>query len=199
MKLGNLELRKYVAPPKIDSGHVVVEAFRSGGEPYFKLFDMFNTFTRRGMDALSVYQQWEQRCSRSFLIEHSKAVDAVLRSKTVNMVDLIKLNDILIERLKFALPTEEIIWQFAAVAYFDKNESPYVYDDNYAKQKIKKWKANNDIADFFLLMPIRDLIPLPDYSKEDLQTFFRVEKQVTVRQLQTIQEIFSRFPQRKGL
>jgi len=182
----------------ISTGCVITEAFHDGTEQCYQLHDMFNTFTRRGMDALAVYEQWNMRCSREFLLQHTKAMNAVLTSNPVSIVKIINLNNILIERLEWPLPTEEIIWQFMAVAYFDKHESPYKYDDKYGKEKIKRWKAKGKIEDFFLSAPLGDLIPLPQYSKGDLQDYMSMIQKMDSKQLEMVTSLLSQSRPKKG-
>ncbi len=63
------------SPPfKLEEGHVVVKAFIKDNIQYYQLHDLFNTFTQRGMDALSVYESWNMRCNRKFLIDHTMSL-----------------------------------------------------------------------------------------------------------------------------
>ena len=52
-----------------------------------------------------------------------------------------------IEKHDLLLPPDEIIWQMAAVMYFDKHESPYKYDEAYGKAKIERWRSIPEVDD----------------------------------------------------
>lgn len=186
-------------PFKVEEGVVIKEAFIKDGIKHYQVFDIFNSFTMRAMDALSIYEQWQMRCSREFLIDHTKAIDAILRdAKKIDIIKIAELNTILKERLEWALPTEEIIWEFMAVAYFDESESPYKYDNKYGKEKIARWKKNNTIADFFLSVPFRDLIACPDFSKQDLETLLPMIQKIDAKHLQKVTSILSSNRQNNG-
>lgn len=177
--------RNDTIPFKVEEGHVVTKAFVADGIQYYQMHDVFNTFCSRAMDALSIYEEWQMRCSREFLKLHTKAIDDILRDpKKINIIDIAELNTKLKERLEWALPTEDIIWRFMAVAYFDEKESPYKYDNKYGEEKIKRWKKGRMIDDFFLSVPIRDLIPLPDFSKTDLNLLLTMIEQLDLKHLE---------------
>jgi hypothetical protein len=177
--------RNDTIPFKIDEGHSITKAFIADGVQYYQMHDVFNTFCARAMDALSIYEEWQMRCSRDFLKLHTKAIDDILRDpKKINIIDIAELNTKLKERLDWALPTEDIIWRFMAVAYFDESESPYKYDNKYGEEKIKRWKEGRTIEDFFLFVPIRDLIPLPDFSKADLSLLLTMIEKLDAKHLE---------------
>ncbi len=169
MKIKNPFRKKGIKSFKVQEGVVISKAFECDGIEYFQVHDIFNSFCSRAMDALSLYENWQMRCSRDFLLLHTKAIDDILRDpKKINVIDIADLNNKLKERLQWAMPTEELIWQFMAVAYFDANESIEKYDNKYGQEKIARWKKNNKIDDFFFLTRIKDIVPLPDMSKADL-------------------------------
>lgn len=178
-------------PFKVEEGHIISPAFNDGTQ-YYQINDVFNTFTMRAMDALSHYEKWQMRCSREFLIDHTKAIDQIIRNpKQIDVIKIAELNNILKERLEFALPTEELIWNLMAVAYFDKNESPYKYDDKYGQEKIARWKKKHNIIDFFLLVKprLRDMIPCPDFSRKDLETLLPMIEKIDMKHFQKVTSI----------
>lgn len=180
--------RKKEQPIKwnLEKGHVVEEAFTIEGETYFMIKDAFNTYAERGLYALSVYEEWNQRCTKEHLMAHVAATKNIYNSKNIELSEIIKLNEQLIERLNFVVPTSDIIWRLCSVVFFDKSESPYRYDPEYAKVKIAKWKANGKIYDFFLSLRINQLIPLPELSEEDLSLYLKVVNQVSQSQLDNL-------------
>lgn len=178
----------------VEEGHVIIPAFKIDTIQYYQIHDVFNTFTMRAMDALSHYEKWQMRCSREFLIDHTKAVDAILRDpKKIDIIKIAELNSVLKERLEFALPTEQLIWNFLAVAFFDENESPYKYDDKYGQDKIARWKSKTNITDFFLQVKLHlnNIIPCPDFSKSDLEMLLPMIEKIDTKHLQKVISILS--------
>lgn len=187
-------------PAKLEEGHVIVPAFHDGQEQCYMLKDMFNSFCARAMDALALYEQWGMRCTADFLKLHTQAVDAILRDpKKINVMDIGELNNKLKERLEFAIPTEEIIYKFASVAYFDKHESPYKYDNKYGEEKIKRWKQNKEIDGFFLHNHIENILPLPNFSRQDFSLLLTTISKIDSKHLDLITGILSSSPQSKDL
>ena len=119
-------------------------------------------FSHRALEGLAVYDIWETRVTVEYLkayVAERKAIRQKVNLSIDDVTDITLLDRNLEERLSFALPPTDIIYQFAAVMFFDDSESPYKYDPEYAKEKIALWRANKDVDDFFFSMPIKDLIP----------------------------------------
>jgi hypothetical protein len=168
---------------QIEEGHVIEPAFISGGVQYYRLKDYFNTFSLRGLMALQVYEEWNMRMTREQLLEFITKFDKIMSNpKTINIGDMARLVGGLKERVEFVMPTTEIVYKFASVAFFDRNESPYSYDPEYCKAKIQRWKEAGDISDFFIVTRLRDMIPLPELSEADLKTCLTVVDQVAGHQ-----------------
>ena len=182
---------------KVEEGHVIKKAFKGeDGTQYYYIKDVFNTFASRALDALAIYEQWAMRCTSEYLRDHAKAVE--IAANTGKLTDVARLNGNLIERLNFAIPTQELIYQFAAVVYFDENESPYRYDPEYGKEKIAKWKKDLSIEDFFFKIPIKELIPFPKLSKQDLAIYSKIVEKINTTHLKQISDIISGVRQNKG-
>lgn len=164
---------------QLDEGHVIEPAFISGGVQYYRLKDYFNTFSLRGLMALQVYEEWNMRMTRDQLLEFINKFEKIINNpKQINMGEIARMVGNMKERLELVMPTSEIVYKFASVAFFDKNESPYAYDPEYCKAKIKRWKEAADISDFFIVTRLRDMIPLPELSEEDLQLCLSIVDQL---------------------
>lgn len=174
-------------PFKLEEGHVVHKAFKSGNVQYYYIKDTFNTFALRAMDALAIYEQWEMRCTKEYLYAHAMAVDAALNKGM--LTEVASLNNNLKERQAFAIPTEDIIYQFASIVYFDENESPYRYDPEYGKEKIARWKKDMKISEFFFHQPIKELIPSPILSGKDSEVYLRVTNAISQKHLKQISDL----------
>jgi len=171
---------------QIEEGHVIVPAFISAGVQYYQVKDFFNTFTQRGLEALKIYEEWEMRCKKEDLVLFLEAMEKSINSKEIKLTELVDIIGKLKERLNFVIPTNEIIWKFASVAYFDRNESPYGYDDKYCKEKIERWKKAGDVDSFFLISQLSSIIPLPDLSRADFGILSGVIEKINDHHLQSI-------------
>jgi len=179
-------------PFKVEEGHVITPAFKSGGVQYYRMTDIFNTYAFRALDALAVYEQWQMRCTPEYLVAHKEAMKKLLSDPhKIDITSIVKLYNNLEERLAFAIPTEDIIWNFAAVVYFDENENPYKYDPEYGKQKIARWKKDKKAVDFFFIQPIKELIPSPELSGEGLDTYLKMANKISQEQLKQVLDILS--------
>ena len=177
---------------KLDEGHVVEPAFKSGDTQYYMLKDSFNSFCMRALTGIAAYEEWEMRCDRNYLDTFAKALDAAINNpNAIRIQDLVVLKMQLDDRLNFALPTMEVVYRFASVVFFDENESPYRYDEVYNREKIERWKKDMDIPAFFLTVPIKTLIPLPVISEIDLKTYYQTLELVDKKHLSDLQEIIS--------
>jgi len=175
---------------QLDEGHVIEPAFISNGVQYYRIKDYFNTFSSRGLTALQVYEEWNMRLQKEHLQMFVDRFDEIVNDpKQIKVSELWKIVAMLKERLDFVVPTTDLIYKFASVAFFDKNESPYSYDPEYAKEKIARWKEAGDVNDFFIVMQLKDILPLPTLSEQDLQICLSVVDQVAGHQLMKLQDM----------
>ena len=154
---------------QLQTGHTVEVAFYSGGKPYYKLSDLFNTFTERGLDAYQVYEEVSMRMDKKDLMGYLEKLEEKVNANPIKLSEIVTLIHILKERVELPLAPKELIWKMASVAYFDESESPYNYDSDYNLRKIAQWRVNKDVDDFFLYSQLRDLMPLPELSNEIYQ------------------------------
>ncbi len=174
-------------PHPVEEGHVIVPAFKDAdGVQYFMLKDLFNSFAGRALDADEVYTKWQRRCSDEFLRGWVAALEKEVNSPTIKILEIAKLIQALKERLDFALPSSQLIWELAAVAFFDANESPYKYDSAYGREKIARWKRTETLPGFFFRCPLRDLVSLPDMSEDGLATYLKAVEAVNVTHLELL-------------
>lgn len=194
-----LRLKSKISKPifKLHTNHHVELAFICDGVEYFHFTDTFNMPCERGLDALAIYEEMNMRCTRDFLLAHTEAIDAVFKTKgSINLTDLMQLNNNLKERLKF-IHHPDIIYKLASIMYFDKTENPYRYDNKYAGEKIKKWKKEK-MMDFFLSLPIENLIPSLKQSEEDFNLISEMVSKIDQQHLQKIILILSSQGQKTG-
>ncbi len=192
------KLFKKEEPPKpkvwnLEEGHVIVPAFIDRGVQYYELKDVFNTFSKRALSAIQVYDEWDMRLNRQDLLDFILAFDNILRNpKEINLTAMVDVVNMLKERVNFPVPTEDMIYKLAAVRYFDENESPYMVDPDYMATKIARWKeAGSTVDPFFIAQRHVDMLPLPKLSKEGLKTLLAAQQNVIESQLKSIQELSS--------
>ena len=173
-------------PHTVEEGHVIVPAFESGGVQYYQLHDLFNSFAGRALDAEDVYNRWSMRCSNEFLRGWAAALENEVNQTSIKILEIGKLVQALKERLDFALPSTGLIWELAAVAFFDETESPYKYDPFYAKTKIERWKKDETLPAFFFKCRMSDLVSLPNLSEEGLATYLKAVEAVNASHINLV-------------
>lgn len=168
----------------VDEESMVVHAFNSGGTEYFMFKEAEGAYCMRALSAMSAIEEMDMRCTREYLLLHTQAFENVFSDPNrIKMQDAFILNNNLKERLEFIIPTEDLLWRMCAVAFFDKNENPRKYDPEYGKKKIEKWKKDQSIPDFFLSMPIKIILGLPDISANDLEACLKLMKLIDQKHL----------------
>ena len=167
--------------------HHITNAFVINEKPpilFFNFTDPFNTPCERALDALDIFEEASMRCTRDFLLAHTVAIDNLLKAQTINIFEIHKLNTQLKERLELIV-YPELIYKLASVYYFDETENPYRYDAKYGQEKIKLWK-DHGLEDFFLLQPIRKLIPSYELSGINLETYSQITQKIDKVHLESL-------------
>jgi len=173
-------------PHTVEEGHVIIPAFHSGCVQYYQLHDLFNSFAGRALDAEDVYNRWSMRCSNEFLRGWAAALENEVNQTSIKILEIGKLVQALKERLDFALPSTGLIWELAAVAFFDETESPYKYDPFYAKTKIECWKKDETLPAFFFKCRMSDMVSLPNLSEEGLATYLKAVEAVNASHINLV-------------
>lgn len=170
--------------------HVIEYAFSVAGKDYYKFSDMLNLPYERALSCLVYYREMEMNIDHSFLRQHLEAINKVLTSNPINVFQIKALNDQLLTRLE--LPKDpEILYKLASVVFFDKEESPEVYEWEHGKKKIAFWKEHASLTDFFLQLPLKELIPYLQYAGENLETFSKMIQEVNVLHSARVSEVLS--------
>lgn len=170
----------------VEEGHVILPAFESGGIQYYMMKDIFNSFAGRALDAMAIYEKWSMRTSPEFMATWLQALENTINANPIKITEVAEMLNIMRERINFAIPTESIVWELASVAFFDRNESPYRYDPEYAKEKISRWKEDGGLPAFFFKTPLRDLVSLPDLSEEGFTNYLKATEAVSGKQLEKV-------------
>lgn len=170
----------------VDEGHVIIPAFESGGVQYYMMKDIFNSFAGRALDAMAIYEKWSMRTTPEFMGGWLQALENTINANPIKITEVAEMINVMRERINFAIPTESIIWELASVAFFDRNESPYRYDPEYAKDKIARWKEDIGLPAFFFKTPLRDMVSLPDLSEDGFKNYLKATEAVHGKQLEKV-------------
>jgi hypothetical protein len=168
---------------EVDEKHKVVPAFEMDGVQYYQFADINNMMTGRAFVAMDYYNELSMRCTREYLVEHCDAMEKVLSGDSINVINIAQLHTQLKERLEMILQPD-IVYKIASVVYFDESEQPYTYDFKYNQKKIEQWKSKG--MDFFLQIPLNELIPSLDLSEVDLKNYMIVADKVNRKHLENI-------------
>jgi len=200
-----IEIRTGIDPKDYfpNAKHIIVYAFTivqaaEASRPaterhYFRFDDMLNIPYNRALQTLVYYKEVGMNCDRDFLKEHAMAFDNAMSKETFTVDTLVQLkilNDQLKQRLE--LPKEpDLMYKLASVVFFDQKENPEVYEFKYGENKIKAWKKNTELTDFFLSKPLQELIPYLKYAGENLLQFSRMTEKVSKEHLANISAMLS--------
>lgn len=156
---------------------IIEEAFKIDGITYYRFADLNNLPYKRGLMAYAVYNELDMRCTREYLVLHSDAMNTILSKSEINVFDIKKLNDQMMQRLQLTTDVD-LMYKLASVAYFDKNENPESYDTAYCEKKIAKWKQHTSVEAFFLSQPLMELLPFLNNADVDLNTYSELNKEL---------------------
>jgi hypothetical protein len=156
-----------------DSKYVIKFAFRAGNIDYYCFDDLINLPYERAFCAMDFYKELDMNCDRKYLQLHYSAIEKLLRRNPVDIFAINALNNQMKERVEF-IRSPNLIYKMASVVYFDKNESPIVYDAKYNINKIIHWKECFPGGSFFLLKPIQSFIPFLQESQMNLEHYQKI-------------------------
>lgn len=171
-----------------DTAHRVKFAFSIGGVDYYEMDDLFNIPYKRGLAAMSVYEELRMKCSYEYIKAHADAMDNILTAPKFNMTSAMqmkKLNDQLKERLTW-ITDLDLAYKLAAVVFFDTTEKPELYEPKYAAEKIALWKKHEGVGDFFLREPLQRLVPFLKDAELNLKVYSEVISELNKVHLENI-------------
>lgn len=123
--------------------------------------DLFNLPFERGLMAVHLYDELNMKCDEKYLRQHTDFVGKILDGAKFGInefVELKRANEQMKQRLEWIVVPDHA-YKLASVVFFDASENPARYEPDYARKKIALWKKNDDIDDFFLRKPLRELLP----------------------------------------
>lgn len=156
---------------------------------YFQFDDANNLPSGRGLCALTIYEEFNMRCTREYLDLHVRAVEKLLSDpKKINILALATIHNNLKERLQMAVFPDHI-YKLASVVFFDETESPYNYDYKYNLAKIERWKAAGGMLDFFSRTQLKDLIPSLQLPEANADQFLHLSDLIDQMHRTSLREV----------
>lgn len=190
-----LEIKEGINPKEFfpEVKHIIIYAFTIGERHYFRFDDPLNIPYERALSCLVYLKELDMNCDRKFLKAHTEATDNLLAKGKFTISDLVTiktLNDQLKQRLE--LPKEpDLMYKLASVVFFDQHENPITYEFKYGENKIRSWKKNTALKDFFLSKPLLELIPYLQFAGENLEQFSQMTEEVTHQHLDNLLPLLS--------
>lgn len=154
----------WLVSPDVQTRYV----FTCNGVDYYELTAGYNMYYERYMAAQDRLNEIELRCDKKYLDAFQAQLDDYLNKG--NLVGAAELNRNLRELRSYVFNVN-LLYNLAAVWYFDKNENPFTFDHEYCDKKISDWKKDKEILFFLLRAPIREYLPQLNISKEDLRIY----------------------------
>ncbi len=175
----------------IKTDHPVDYLFTIDGIKHYRYKDISKTNCQRMFAANDYYNELSMRCSRDYLLEHTKAMDVLFSTKAIDIQKMAQLNLQLKERLDM-IHESDMIYKIASVIIFDTDENPHEYDFKYGQEKIKRFKKKAQSDPMFLIRLFKITVGSPDMSDQDLLTYMEVGSRITQEHLEVISTIMSR-------
>lgn len=173
------------------SEYIINFAFSVGGIDYYQFDDIFSLPYERGLAAVAIYNELDMRCSRDYLLKHTQAVTDILKSPEIDIYRINELNNQMKQRLQLTTDVD-LLYRLASVVYFDRNENPAVYEEDYSKSKIDNWLKNKGTKDFFLQKPLCELIPFLKNVDLDLDEYTEINRHLNELHLEKLHSLTSK-------
>jgi hypothetical protein len=178
------------------SKYRIKKAFVCGGVEYYQFDDVFNLPYQRGLTAITFFREMQMNCDRDFLMSFcdakanigQKIIDSMSvknnkldLNKTIALLNQSAQLDINLKERVAMITDADLIYKLASVVFFDKSESPTHYEHGYNQKKIEFWKKNASMYDFFLQMPVQELVPFLKQSAGDTQQYLQKIMEMTIQ------------------
>jgi len=190
----NLELfkRPKKAPQYPNITSPTEYAFSVKGVDYWRFTDAFNMPPVRALKAVTFFEEARMRMDAEYMELETKAVDHILSQQVIDIFKIKTINEQKKDRLAWKMPTLQMLYRVASVMYFDKSEHPANYDFAYNEQKIERWKKYGKPGiDFFLQMPLVDLMPFLTEPAENLRLYSAVVEELNQVHLENLSTILA--------
>ena len=170
-----------------DNRHIIVPAFEFKGVQYYQIDDYMNIPCQRALEAIRVYEEFDNRCSKAFLLAQCEAIDNAVNKGL--LTEVARINKDIKDRLNM-IYSPDLIINLASIVYFDENENPMTYEVDYNKKKVIAWREGG-LDPFFWSLPLKELLPSLDFSKVDSLTITNLNKEIAQLTLHQIEYLLS--------
>ena len=194
-----IEFLKDIDPKKYfpESKYIIEYSFSLGDRHYFKFHDSFNIPSARALTTIVFYSELDLNFDRSFAEAATDAAIGCLKPKvdengdlSIDVENATKVLRMMKQRL--AMPKEtELMYNLAAVVFFDQYENPNNYEYGYGQEKKQYWKQHCGLDVFFSALPIVQLMPYLEHARENLIAFDRMVKEQNQFDLTLLREKLS--------
>lgn len=195
MNLDFLKRRKK-APQYPNVTAPIEYAFTVNGTDYYRFCDTFSMPPVRALKSVTFFEEARARVDDEYLDMHTKAMDHLFAQQVIDVFKMKTLNEQIKDRRAWKMPPLRMLYRVASVMYFDKTEHPANYDFEYNQKKIDNWKKHgNPGIDFFLQMPLVDLMPFLTEPEGNLRMYSAIVEeldQIHLANLSSILETVSK-------
>lgn len=169
---------------------IIEYAFTLKGKDYFQFSDYNNTPSDRAFNALAFFKELDMGCDKNYLLAHVQAAKDVFNNpKEIKIDEFIKLIHQMEERINYLQPIE-IAYKLCSVVFFDKDEHPNHFEYNHCLKKAEIFK-DAPLDAFFLIPPIKKLLPYISSLSRDLPEFYRIAEAINQKHIENISTMLS--------
>lgn len=180
--------RRSVKPPPLpsynlshdDVKHKIEFVFAVKGKKYYRFIDDHQIPVGRYKYVYAALKEVDLRMSldtlKSFVLEMKKILDGGMKKNMVSMEMLWKM--VMNLETRISVPFEPgTVKRLASILFFDETEDLRTYTRKHGDDKIRYWEDNN-VIDFFLTMPIVELLGLRNISPEYLEVYIKEQEEI---------------------
>ena len=167
-----------------DIAHKVEVAFEAGGRSFYRFIDDHQIPAGRYKYIYAALREVDLRMSldtlKGFVAEIRKILNGGDKKNSISLESLWKVVWNMESRLDLAFEPASVA-RLSAVIFFDETEDLMTYDRNKGAEKVAFWEKHN-VRDFFLTMPIVELLGLRNISATSLEQYIQ-ESQALLQDL----------------
>lgn len=158
-----------------DVAHLIEVAFKVKGKKYYRFKEEKLIPAGRYKYIYAYLKEVDLRMNietlRSYVKDFKELLNGSGAKKIIQIGEMWKLVLNLESRIDLAFEPDTVE-RLGAVIFFDDSEDLSTYDRKHGAQKIEFWRKNN-VMDFFLTMPMQELLGLKDISITSLEDYIQ--------------------------
>ncbi len=163
-----------------DVKHKIEPAFKAAGRQYYRFIDDHQIPVGRYKYIYAALKEVDLRMTldtlKSYVGTIKNILDGGSKKNQVSLGELWKITLNMESRINLAFEPASVE-RLSAVLFFDETEDLRTYDRKHGAEKVKFWQDNN-VMDFFLTMPIVDLLGLKNISLTSLEEYIQEANQL---------------------